>query len=160
MPLIKENELTDDVWQTLADDQECQEDGAFILSYDRLAEQFDSLLTKKIKLGVTITNNIEAEDLQPYISKLDLIVLQFPKFADGRAYSQARILREHLGYEGELRATGDVLPDQSVLMMRCGIDSFEVADGISIETWKRCVEILNTNYQRSYAVTGDEVRVE
>jgi uncharacterized protein (DUF934 family) len=52
-------------------------------------------------------------------------VLNFPKFSDGRAYSQARLLRGRLGYAGELRATGGVLQDQLPFMLRCGFDSFE-----------------------------------
>ena len=47
-------------------------------------------------------------------------------FSDGRGYSNARILRERLGYRGELRAIGDVLRDQLFLMRRCGFDSFEI----------------------------------
>ena len=54
-----------------------------------------------------------------------LIVLNFPKFTDGRAYSQARLLRERLGYTGELRATGRCYIDQLPFMLRCGFDSFE-----------------------------------
>lgn len=53
------------------------------------------------------------------------IELHFPKFTDGRAYSQARLLRERLGYTGELRATGVVLRDQLPFLLRCGFDSFE-----------------------------------
>jgi uncharacterized protein (DUF934 family) len=57
--------------------------------------------------------------------RLRLIVLDFPKFSDGRAYSQARLLRGRMGYRGELRATGGVLVDQIPFMLRCGFDSFE-----------------------------------
>ena len=53
------------------------------------------------------------------------MVLHFPKFSDGRAYSQARLLRGRFGYQGELRATGGVLQDQIAFMLRCGFDSFE-----------------------------------
>ena len=55
-----------------------------------------------------------------------MVALAFPKFSDGRSYSAARLLRERLGYKGELRATGDVLADQIPLMRRCGILSYEV----------------------------------
>jgi len=51
------------------------------------------------------------------------IDLQFPKFTDGRAYSQAFLLRRRLGFQGELRATGDVLVDQLQLLQRSGFDS-------------------------------------
>ena len=64
--------------------------------------------------------------LGPHLARFALIALVFPKFSDGRSYSAARLLRERLGFKGELRAVGDVLHDQIQLMRRCGIDSFEV----------------------------------
>jgi uncharacterized protein (DUF934 family) len=68
------------------------------------------------------------EDVLRLVARLDgvnLVVLDFPKFTDGRAYSQARLLRERLGYRGELRATGAVFLDQLPFLLRCGFDSFE-----------------------------------
>jgi uncharacterized protein (DUF934 family) len=75
--------------------------------------------------SVTLANTDPVESLAPEIERLQLIVLNFPKFTDGRAYSQARLLRERLGYRGELRATGAVLRDQLPFLLRCGFDSFE-----------------------------------
>ena len=66
------------------------------------------------------------EELNGDVHRFALIVLNFPKFSDGRAYSQARVLREHLGYQGELRATGQVLRDQLLYMHRAGFDAFEI----------------------------------
>ena len=54
---------------------------------------------------------------------VDRIDLSFPKFTDGRAFSQAFLLRRRLGFQGEIRATGDVLIDQLVQMQRTGFDS-------------------------------------
>ena len=75
--------------------------------------------------AVSLANTDPVEDLAPHVGRLRLIVLNFPKFSDGRAYSQARLLRGRLGYAGELRATGGVLQDQLPFMLRCGFDSFE-----------------------------------
>ena len=75
--------------------------------------------------AVSLANTDPVEDLAPHVGRLRLIVLRFPKFSDGRAYSQARLLRGRLGYTGELRATGGVLQDQLPFMLRCGFDSFE-----------------------------------
>lgn len=75
--------------------------------------------------AVSLANTDPVEDLAPHVGRLRLIVLNFPKFSDGRAYSQARLLRGRLGYRGELRATGGVLIDQIPFMLRCGFDSFE-----------------------------------
>ena len=64
-------------------------------------------------------------ELAPHLDRLALVALEFPSFKDGRAYSQARVLREQYGFHGELRATGNVLRDQLPFMVRCGFDSFE-----------------------------------
>lgn len=75
--------------------------------------------------AVALANTDELDGLIAHLGRLKLIVLHFPKFTDGRAYSQARTLRGRLGYAGELRATGQVLRDQLPFMLRCGFDSFE-----------------------------------
>ena len=65
----------------------------------------------------------DARDLIPHLARLQLIEVNFPVFGDGRGYSAARILRE-AGYQGELRAVGEVLVDQIAAMRRCGFDAF------------------------------------
>jgi uncharacterized protein (DUF934 family) len=77
-------------------------------------------------LAVEVAAGEAVEPLAPYLSRLALIAISFPKFSDGRGYSAARLLRERHGFAGELRAVGDVLSDQIPLMRRCGISSFEV----------------------------------
>jgi uncharacterized protein (DUF934 family) len=74
---------------------------------------------------VVLENTVSLDNLKGRFDRLKLIVLQFPKFTDGRAYSQARLLRGRFGYRGELRATGAVFRDQLPLFLRCGFDSFE-----------------------------------
>ena len=81
------------------------------------------------KTGVIWPNNRDVDDLVPYLDRLAAVALVFPTFRDGRAYSQARLLRERHGYRGELRATGQVLRDQFVFMLRAGFDAFEVKQG-------------------------------
>ena len=73
--------------------------------------------------AVRIEPGDDARDLLPYLDRLKLVEVNFPAFTDGRGYSAARILRE-AGYQGELRAVGDVLVDQLFAMRRCGFDSF------------------------------------
>ena len=73
--------------------------------------------------AVRIEAGEDARELLAHLDRLRLIEVNFPAFTDGRGYSAARILRE-AGYEGELRATGDVLVDQIGHMVRCGFDSF------------------------------------
>ena len=75
--------------------------------------------------AVALANTDELAALETQLGRLKLIALNFPRYTDGRAYSQARLLRGRLGYRGELRATGQVLRDQLPFMLRCGFDSFE-----------------------------------
>ena len=75
--------------------------------------------------ALTLANTDDVLQLGARLHGVKLIVLNFPKFTDGRAYSQARLLRERLGYRGELRATGAVFLDQLPFLLRCGFDSFE-----------------------------------
>lgn len=75
--------------------------------------------------GVWLTSEESIEELQADLDRLQMIALDFPKFVDGRSYSNACLLRRH-GYRGELRAIGDVLRDQLYFMQRCGFDSFEL----------------------------------
>src|ERR1700756_5291795 len=74
---------------------------------------------------LTLANTEDVLQLGSRLDGVNLVVLDFPKFTDGRAYSQARLLRERLGYRGELRATGAVFLDQLPFLLRCGFDSFE-----------------------------------
>jgi uncharacterized protein (DUF934 family) len=75
--------------------------------------------------ALTLDNTDDVLQLGARLHGVKLIVLNFPKFTDGRAYSQARLLRERLGYQGGLRATGAVFLDQLPFLLRCGFDSFE-----------------------------------
>ncbi len=77
-------------------------------------------------IGVLWPNNRKVSELAPYLDRLALVALVFPTFKDGRAYSQARLLRERHGFRGELRATGEVLRDQFLFLLRAGFDAFEV----------------------------------
>ena len=125
MPLFREAGIVEDPWQALADDAAVPADGMVLVSFARWREARAALLARRGPVGVALSNTDPVEALASDIARLDLIALHFPKFSDGRAYSQARLLRERLGYAGELRATGDVLQDQLPFMLRCGFDSFE-----------------------------------
>lgn len=75
------------------------------------------------------------------------IVLQFPAFTDGRAFSQAFLLRRRLGFTGTIRATGDVLVDQLVQMARTGFTEAVLADGQNLAVGQRLLDQANATYQ-------------
>jgi len=91
----------------------------------------------------------EVERLKPWFDQLPLIALDFPSFRDGRAYSQAYLLRTRLGWTGELRAIGDVLRDQLSHMRQCGFDSFAVRADKSAEDALKGLAGMSVLYGRS-----------
>jgi uncharacterized protein (DUF934 family) len=84
-------------------------------------------------LGVLILPADNVKALKPHLDKVALVALSFPAFNDGRAFSHASLLRDRLGYDGEVRAVGDVLIDQIPLMLRVGITSFAVTNAVAIQ---------------------------
>ena len=97
--------------------------------------------------GVIWPNNRKVSELAPHLDQLALVALVFPSFRDGRAYSQARQLRERYGFRGELRATGDVLRDQFLFLLRAGFDSFEVKKDADAAAFAEAVSRYSVFYQ-------------
>ena len=91
---------------------------------DHAAVTVDAFVEQDDALAVRIEPGDEARELIPHLDRVKLVEVNFPAFGDGRGYSSARILRE-AGYEGELRAVGDVRVDQLAYRRRCGFESFD-----------------------------------
>ena len=147
MTLFRETGVVEDPWQKLDDDASVPADGMVLVSYGRWREARAALLARRGPVGVALANTDPVDALASDVSRLDLIALHFPKFSDGRAYSQARLLRERLGYQGELRATGNVLQDQASFMLRCGFDSFESEQKGFGEALARARTLFSVVYQ-------------
>jgi uncharacterized protein (DUF934 family) len=87
----------------------------------------DELLRNLGSVGVWLAPADDPADLVPSLHLLPLVAVHFPRFADGRGYSSAVLLRTRYGYRGELRAVGDVGRDQLFYLARCGFDAFALA---------------------------------
>src|SRR5690606_17397 len=74
-------------------------------------------------VGLIVPNDVDIETIEADAPKLSLVVLNFPKWVDGRAYTQAHILRSRFRFGGEIRATGEVLVDMMPLLARTGFDA-------------------------------------
>jgi uncharacterized protein (DUF934 family) len=151
MPLVKQGRITTDSFVHVPDGAELPGDGAVLISAARFLEAPEALSQRAGKLGVIWPNNRDLDDLVPYLDRLAVVALVFPSFRDGRAYSQARLLRERHGYDGELRATGQVLRDQFVFMLRAGFDALEVKKDSDAEAFAATVK----RYSVFYQPTGD-----
>ena len=114
-----------------------------IIPHDALAAQTDALKT------LQLTNDVEIAELVATnaLEGVERIELQFPKFTDGRAYSQARLLRRRYRFAGDLRATGDVLIDQLVHMHRSGFSSAVLAEGVDPASAQRQFDRFSAFYQ-------------
>lgn len=134
MPLLRNGRIAEDIWAVAADGEELPASGPVIVSLARLKADHASLLAGNRAVGVRLANTDDPGELAPWLEKLGLIVLDFPKYVDGRAFSQAQLLRRRHGYKGEIRATGQVLRDQLRLMIRCGFDAMviDVADAEAV----------------------------
>jgi uncharacterized protein (DUF934 family) len=126
MPLVENGQIVEDRYHYLGDDEALPERAPVIVSAQRFLANTDALSRRDGSVGVLWPNDRRIAELAPWLGHLALVGLQFPKFRDGRAYSQARLLRETYGFRGTLRATGDVLRDQFHFLVRAGFDSFEV----------------------------------
>ena len=127
MALWRRGGFAPDAWTTLDDASPIPEEGAVIVSLERWLKERAALEAREGALGVAVAAGKEAQDHLADLARRPLVALAFAKFADGRAFSYARLLRERHRFSGELRAIGDVLIDEIPLMLRCGFDSFEGA---------------------------------
>ena len=100
-----------------------------------------------VRAGVVVPNDSDIETLEVDLARLALIALQFPKWVDGRAYSQARLLRSRLRYSGEVRATGEVLVDMLPLLHRTGFDAVQLRGDQSLESGQRALRFFAAHYQ-------------
>ena len=100
-----------------------------------------------LPVGVVLANDVEVTEIAADLPRLALVALQFPKWTDGRAYSQARVIRSRYRYRGELRATGEVLVDMLPLLHRTGFDAVQLRPDQSLESSQRALRFFAAHYQ-------------
>jgi len=145
--IIRNREIVEDSFVYVSDQAELPETGDIIVDVAAWEQLKDALEQHKGRVGVKVSGDAEPEDLPADLEKLDVIAIDFPVFRDGRGYSLARILRDRLGYDGELRATGDVLRDQMFYLHRCGFNAFEPRADRCIEEALRGLSDFSVTYQ-------------
>jgi len=143
MPLLKDGKLIDDPWSHIADEVAIPASGQVIVGLRRWREERDSLIKRKDPVGVRLQSDHTAGDVADDLEHLGVVALAFPVFKDGRAYSNARRLRERHGYTGEIRAIGNVLRDQYLFMLRCGFNVLEVKEGETEKDWQKAIKAFS-----------------
>lgn len=123
--LISDSAVLDDAWTALADNAALPAAGQVIVSWDRWNAERAALEASSLPIGLSLPNTLDVVSVLGDLLARPLLALNFPSFADGRAYSQATLLRRRHRYAGELRATGQaVVRDQLQQMRSCGFDTF------------------------------------
>jgi uncharacterized protein (DUF934 family) len=147
MVLVKNREVIDDVWHHLEDTDPLPANGKITVSWARWTAERDVIKRAPAELGVRIPNTVPTAEIGAEAAKFGLIAVHFPSFGDGRAFSQARVLRDRYDFAGELRATGYVLRDQLLFLQRCGIDAFELPEKALAENWLAAFDEYDVFYQ-------------
>ncbi|HJW40232.1 MAG TPA: DUF934 domain-containing protein [Rhizomicrobium sp.] len=151
MPLMRVEagraSAADDNFATVADDAALPDAGGAIVSLVRFTKDREALLARNVPIGVRLKAEESPELLGADLDRLSVIVIEFPKFRDGRGFSWARMLRTRLGFRGEMRAAGDYLYDQIAYLVRTGFDAFET--GLTADDFNRALHEMTNVYQPS-----------
>jgi uncharacterized protein (DUF934 family) len=136
MPIWRREGFVEDEWVVLDDEAPAPAQGAIVVSLKRWLAERHALSARAAPVGVALEAGADAQAHLADLADRPLIALEFAKFADGRAFSYARLLRDRRRFRGELRAIGDVLIDEIPLMLRCGFDSFDVTNAPTLHALK------------------------
>ena len=144
MNLIKARRICANPWRHAADDAALGH-GPVTVSLGRWTAGAAELRGRAL-VGVRLAPADDVGAIAGDLKALSLVVLDFSDFADGRAYTQARLLRQRYGYRGELRALG-VRRDHAAFMARCGIDAFELAEDEDPAAVIAALDAISVQYQ-------------
>ncbi len=151
--LIKNGQIIDNTWTVLklAEGESAETvalpEQATLLPQAVWQARKTEILARPIEIGLWLESDEGPEAIADDLSHFAVIGVNFPKFADGRSYSTARLLRERYGYNGEIRALGDVLQDQLFFMKRCGIDAYVIREDKNIEAALAGLGVFSESYQ-------------
>ncbi|MCY7387841.1 MAG: DUF934 domain-containing protein [Burkholderiales bacterium] len=153
--IIRDREVVADDWRVLPAIAEraaaALPDGKLIVPLNVWLAQTDALTERKLPIGIWLDSNQDAAEVANVVNSFAVIAVNFPKFADGRGYSIATLLRSRYGYKGELRAIGDVLRDQLFYMQRVGFNAFAVRADKDIHDALKALKDFTVTYQGSVA---------
>jgi phosphoadenosine phosphosulfate reductase len=139
MSLFKNRKPVENEWRVLPDDAPVPESEKVVISLKRWRAERAALAARNAPLGLVIAAGDKWDDVVGDLPRFPVIMVTIPKYADGRAFSIARLLRERDHYQGEIRATGTYIIDQVPFMMRVGIDAFETSDPVLINAVEKGV---------------------
>ena len=149
--ILRGGEIVADDW-TVVEDGRTElgtAGGKVIVTLARWRAEREALVAAHEAVGVLVPNTADIEAVYQEIADRPLIALQFPTFADGRALSQAVVLRKRLAFRGELRAVGDIIRDLVFWLGRCGFESIVPRQDQNLESCREALGELSVAYQAS-----------
>lgn len=138
--LVKNQQIVDDEWHLVETVSDYVPQNAIV--------PLEALESTQAN-AVWVEGDVEIEEIGETLASLDLIAVYFPGFADGRGLSLATLLRNRFQFTGELRAIGEVLPDLTPFMKRCGFDAFVLATESDANSAIKCMGAITEHYQGS-----------
>lgn len=124
----KDGSFAADEWAQIADGEDLPSDQPALVSLQRWRQDREALAGRNAAVGLVLEPDSEWDDIRADLQHIPVVAINFPKYADGRGFSFARLLRDRDGYGGEIRAIGDYFVDQMPYLRRVGIDAFVVSD--------------------------------
>lgn len=151
MGLIRDGRLVPDPYTDASALAEVPEGVPLIVSLEQWQAHRDALLARGTPLGIRLRSDQSPTRIAGDLAHFAVVALEFPRYRDGRAYTHARMLKERLGYAGEIRAVGDVLQEQLHFMQRCGFNAFDIAGPDPEKAWAT----IAGDHTVWYQTTGD-----
>lgn len=124
----KDGAFAEDEWTLISDEEDIPADKPVLVSLQRWRDERDSLSARNAPIGLVFEPDAEWKDLASDLPRFPVVAVTFPKYADGRGFSIARLLRDRDSYSGEIRAVGDYFLDQMPYLRRVGVDAFVISD--------------------------------
>ena len=150
--LLKDNKIIEDSWRIVDESAEHLPSGNVLLSIDQCQKFSEQFSKQDGNVGLWLDGNADIDKIIDFLQQMSVVAVKFPKFADGRGFSTARLLRERYNFHGELRAIGEFIRDQLYLLQRCGFNAFQFSnDEDLIEASKS----LN-DFSETYQVAADQ----
>ncbi|WP_417708732.1 DUF934 domain-containing protein [Roseibium aggregatum] len=125
--IFKDGDFVEETWVRADSETGTAVQGDALVPMTVFLVEPDAFLARDGKTAVIIEAGDDVELIENYLDRLALVAVDFPSFSDGRGFSAARILREQIGYKGDIRAIGKYILDQVPLARRCGVSTFEIS---------------------------------
>jgi len=145
MQIIKDGRIIEDDRRHLSDDAAIAEKSTLTLA--RWLAEKENL--KVSDIGVRLSGGDDAGALENDLARIALVVLDIPAMADGRCFSQARLLRDRFNYQGEIRARGNFIRDQVYFLARVGVNAFEPSGEQPLASFLPALSDFSVSYQTS-----------